>query len=139
MVMERVIKQLRQRPNYWPDRVQENLDKLKRGDYVAIMWVDASESSDVPIKDELPNHSVESISTSIGIFHGVQRGNTYSDLHILVTKDLVDTNRMRIQAIPLCLVKSIEIYGKKRLLMLYKKRRALLHFRDGSVKRIGIF
>jgi hypothetical protein len=132
----------RQRPIYWPQSVELQLHKILKGDHISVVWIDASESSNVPIKREIHNHSIESVCTSEGTFLQLQRGKAYSDYHLLMVKDRLDEEKMRIQSIPLVLIKSISIFRRrpsslKRQLIKLRKRKFTLHFKDGSVKSIG--
>lgn len=86
------------------------------------------------------NHSVESVCTAAGMFYSVQKGKAYSDYHVVIVKDYLDSDRMRVQSIPLALVKNIQIFRgreSKKGLMTIHKRKLVLHFKDGSVKYIG--
>ena len=121
--------------------MQKTLKELKKGDHVTVVWCDASESTGVPMRGSVRNHSVESVCTAAGLFYSLQKGRAYSDLHLLIVKDYLDREKMRLQSIPVSLVKSIQIFregrGKKSALMTIHKSKLVLHFRDGSVKYIG--
>jgi hypothetical protein len=68
----------------------------------------------------------------------LQRGKAYQDYHLVMLKDQIDRNRMRIQSIPLVLVKGIVVFQtSKRQLMKINRRKFTIHFKDGSVKHIG--
>ncbi len=124
-----------------PESVEQTLKQVKRGDHVTIIWCDASESAGVQMRAAIHNHNVESVCTAVGIFYGLQRGKSYSDLHVLIVKDYLDQEKMRLQSIPLSLIKSIQIFrsgkDKKKLLMTLHRRKFVLHFKDGSVKYFG--
>jgi hypothetical protein len=122
-----------------PPPVEAVLKTVRRGDNVTVIWCDASESANVPMRKEIHNHSIESVCTAVGIYYGVKKGKTYSDLHLLIVKDYLDSEKMRVQSIPLSLVKNIQVFkaSKKKLLMSFHKRKIVLHFKDGSVKYIG--
>jgi hypothetical protein len=124
-----------------PASVEAALKTLRQGDNVTVIWCDASESANVPMRKAIHNHSVESVCTAVGIYYGVKKGTTYADLHLLIVKDYLDSEKMRVQSIPLALVKSIQVFRgskqTKKLLMTIHKRKLVLHFQDGSVKYIG--
>lgn len=129
-----------QRPLYWPASVELQLHRLRKGDHISVIWLDASETSNVPLKRSVHNHSVESVCTSEGSFLRVQRGKAYNDYHILMLKDRLDEQKMRIQSIPLVLIKSISVFrNSKNQLMKVNRRKFTIHFKDGSVKHIGAF
>ncbi len=115
--------------------IEDSLKKLKKGDHVTVLWLDASESGDVPLRKAIHNHSVESIVTSAGMFLCVQKGKTYPDLHFLIVKDYLDSEKMRVQSIPLSLVKSIRIFReKKKLLTRHVAARTMyIHSKVGPV------
>lgn len=123
----------------YPRTVENSLKELKKGDHVSVLWLDASESGDVPLIKAVHNHSVESIVTSAGMFLGVQKGKAYPDLHFLIVKDYLDSEKMRVQSIPLSLVKSIHVFREKKKLLMRRdeSRKMIIHFKDGSVKYIG--
>lgn len=117
--------------------VINSLQTIRKGDHVTVIWCDASESGGVPTHGPINNHSVESVCSAVGIFLCVQKGRTYMDPHILIVKDYLDSEKMRVQSIPLCLIKSIQSFSEKKKLLMIHKRKQVLHFKDGSVKYIG--
>lgn len=117
------------------------LPKLERGMTLRVTWIDASESAEVfaNSSNNIPNHNVESVCKSTGIFFGLITGKKYGDTHLVFVRDVVDRHQYRLQSVPLCLVKAIEILGDKLTLLLKKfKGRKKLHFKDGSTKLIGL-
>ncbi|MGI0080092.1 MAG: hypothetical protein ACRECH_10755 [Nitrososphaerales archaeon] len=75
----------------------------------------------------------------MGTFLDVQKGKVYADLYILLAKDFVE-NKMRIQSLPVALVKRINVFKekpRKKGLMTFHKRKMVVHFKDGSVKYVG--
>lgn len=124
-----------------PD-VRAKLQKLKRYDYVTITWVDACQSSNVPIGGKFPNKSVETKVTSEGRYLGLQNGESYNDIFILILKDTIDHERATIQSVPLAITKSIESIEKTQLMHLNNggRRSGRMEFRynDGIVKVVDI-
>jgi hypothetical protein len=131
----------KKRPNYWPDSVESVLPKLEQGMTLRVTWIDASESAEVfaNSSNKIPNHNVESVCKSTGTFFGLIKGKKYGDTHLVFVRDVVDRHQYRVESVPLCLVKAIEILGEKVTLLMKKfKGRKKLHFKDGSTKLIGL-
>jgi hypothetical protein len=91
----------------------------------------------VPAK-QIANKSVETRVVSEGVFYSTQRGEAYSDLHVLIVKDTADSYRLTLQSIPLCLVKDIVVFEKSELETKHTTRvRSVIRFSDGVIKQIG--
>ncbi|MHB8603383.1 MAG: hypothetical protein ACYC9R_12190 [Nitrosotalea sp.] len=117
------------RSHYWPFSVDEIISKLEYMDSVTVVWLDASQSSNVLIPkkgSDFANHTVETRVSSTGRFIKIQKGEAYNDFHILILKDISDQRRGTAQSIPLCLTKQIMIHGHgKEQLISFKQFGAL--------------
>ena|SRR5579875_122293 len=125
-----------EKAKYWPDSVDAKIKELRKGDSITIFWIDASQSSNVPIKAVVSNQNVETTCQSQGLFYGIQAGETYHDKHLLIVKNYLDNERITIESIPICLIKEIDIFNKKGLMSSEHQQGATISYADGSVKRI---
>ncbi len=116
--------------------VAEKLAKLKQGDNIVVLWVDAAISQNVPVKNKLSNYHVETTRSSSGVFHGIQVGELHQDQFILIVKGYVDQARMSVESIPLCLVKEIDLFQKTQLASVIGLRKTRIRYADGSVKEV---
>lgn len=116
------------------EEVEETLSRLKRGDYVTVVWIDASQSRGVSLKRTLlPNYYVETRKRTVGRFVGVQKGGRWRDLHLIIGFEDTD-GRWEIVSIPLCLVKQIESAEGKEALKRITGRKRRQRMKDGGVK-----
>ena len=131
-------------------KVEKDLENVKKGDLVRIVWLDASRSTGVNInKLPLPNYRVETRRRDPRIFLGVQKGEVYHDPHIIVADDEIDDeSNTTIDSIPIYLVKRIIVYKIKKPLKRQKADKKLdilrrlgkgrfwhvKSYRDGSMK-----
>ncbi len=107
-----------------------------------MVWIDASQSSNVSIKGEIANHLVETIVTSDGRFLGIQEGTAYHEGHLLIAKDSSDSERGTIQSIPIVLIQEIQTFEKLPLLLKKRSSREGTLFKiaypDGATKTVRI-
>ena len=122
--------------------VGEKLQRLKKYDYVTITWVDACQSANVPLNGKFPNKSIETQVTSEGRYLGLQNGESYNDVFILILKDTIDHERATVQSVPLAITKSIESIEKTQLMHLNHgangNTRIEFRYDDGIVKFVDI-
>ena len=125
-----------------PLNVLEKLQRLKKYDYVTITWVDACQSANVPLNGKFPNKSIETQVTSEGRYLGLQNGESYNDVFILILKDTIDHERATVQSVPLAITKSIESIEKTQLMHLNHggngSTRIEFRYDDGIVKFVDI-
>ncbi|MHB8565752.1 MAG: hypothetical protein ACYC7D_05490 [Nitrososphaerales archaeon] len=126
------------RKTCWPESVEACMKKLGRFDRICVIWIDASESSNVPLGDlKVPNHAIETTIRSEGKFFGIQDGPSFSDPHILIMKEMTDQKRGTLESIPLALVKDIQIFDKiPRKTAKTSEHRHVFRYKDGIVKRL---
>ncbi len=127
---------LEKRQNYWPDSVDTKLKMLKKGDHISVLWIDAAQTSNVMTRPILGNHQVETRRQTQGTFYGMQAGQAYHDLFLLIARNFIDDERMTVDSIPICLVKEIDVFNKREMTTIHR-RRTTIRYADGSVKRIG--
>ena len=85
--LEAEIKELKEKLARFEEKRKSTLLKfvqnLKRGDRVEIWWIDASESDVKNLTLPLPDHCVETLHREIGWFVGLQKGDTWRDIHLI--------------------------------------------------------
>jgi hypothetical protein len=124
------------------DSVRAKLAKLNRLDQISVAWIDASQSSNVSISGKIPNHAVETSVISNGRFLGLQEGETFHELHLIILKDSSDRHRGTVQSIPIVLIKQLELFGK--LPLLFRKKGSTksstfrIRYSDGITKTVKI-
>ncbi|MHB1907744.1 MAG: hypothetical protein ACYCQJ_02590 [Nitrososphaerales archaeon] len=116
-------------PPYWPSSVQEKINRLKRGDSISVVWIDASQSH-TRIRPSLTNNYVETKCESQGTFLAIQTGNLYLDPFLVLLKNKID-DYVLIESIPLVLVKDIDIFSKKQLMRINQSERTAITYPDG--------
>ena len=121
--------------NYWPDSVDRKIRLLKKGDHISVLWIDAAQTSNVMTRPILGNHQVETRRQTQGTFYGIQAGQTYHDLFLLIARNFIDDDRMTVDSIPLCLIKEIDVFNKREMATVNRNR--TIRYPDGSIKRIG--
>jgi len=144
----------------------EILRSLKTGDRIEVWWADASEGDVKSLALPLPGHNVETRQHEIGWFVGLQKGDTWRDIHLIFQTRRTDIEgpspRFKITSIPfaricpqcglevLMLVKRLRLLedGKEARKQAENKdepsppsrprryRKRVQRFRDGSVKYI---
>ena len=115
--------------NYWPNSVQDKINKLKKGDNISVVWIDASQSH-TAIRPVLSNHYVETKCESQGTFLSIQTGNLYLDPFLVLLKNKID-DQIVIESIPLVLVKEIDIFSKTQLMKINQSERTAITYPDG--------
>jgi len=95
--------------------VESDLSQLEPGDFVVVVWLDASRSEHVDINHlPLPNHVIETRRRDPRIFVCVQEGEEFGDPHVVLAADEVDSpSNTVIDVIPVFMVKRLMKVGKK--------------------------
>jgi hypothetical protein len=123
--------------------VERILRALKRGDLIAVHWLDANESrilSDYFSGGELPNHTVETRVVEYGEFVCVQRGDFSGEPHLIIIKERMD-GEVKTCSILLSNIYNIERFDKSTRkkngsfssLQVHRRKRTR-RFSDGSTK-----
>lgn len=120
-----------------PKRVEANLavilEKIDRGNFIEVTWIDASQSKAVNTRKlPLPNHNVETQKVTNGIFVCVQRGETWRDDHLILAFEETD-GFSEVVSIPIAIVKIIR-YAKTKRSKKTTRSKKEQQFSDGSVK-----
>ena len=94
------------RENTKQSTILDILRNLKPGDLIEVWWADANENNVKVTALPLPNYCVETRQLEIGWFVGLQKGDTWGDLHLLfetrmTDPDSVSVSKHRISSIPL--------------------------------------
>jgi len=66
------------------------VQKIKPGDQIEVWWVDASESYVKSLDRPLPNNVVETRKHEIGWYVGVQKGDAWRDIHLILRTESTD-------------------------------------------------
>lgn len=119
--------------------VLETLGKLSRFDRIGVVWIDASQCSNVTVGGEsIDNRAVETIVSSDGKFYGLQDGEGLKETYLLLLKDLAGS-QATVQSIPLVLVREIQRFGKVQLMLPKanpsESESLIIRYPDGLVKR----
>ncbi len=125
-----------QRANFLSEAIADKISKLKKGDNISVLWIDASQCRNVPMKPKLSNHNVETTCMSSGWFYGIQSGEVHHDQFILIVKGSVDGDRISVESVPLCLVKEIDVFKKTELMSIVNGHKTRIRYSDGSVKEV---
>lgn len=97
------------------DNAKQLLSKLKRGDLIEIIWLDASEQKGAPLDIDLDKVTPTFFATykkNVGWFIGVATEALYKQNFLIFYDELTDEKRGRIVSIPLSSVMNIERFEK---------------------------